>query len=225
MKKLITACLCILFVGLCACEPAISRETQTVTTSQEAADVTTTWAISDASTPTTQANKTSDNKPYSDELNKIIKAHDDHPDGLKNVQYTFYDLDGNGTQELLIGIVAWGLANVYAYQNGVAVRQEEFFIDPAEVSPPILLKNGAIKLEWDTYGAPRVAYYRFIDGVLKRQITLLDDFGQYYRYDMYVDQFPGASITKEEFDRVQKEMEGDGQVVELDWKPLAEWGQ
>jgi len=33
-----------------------------------------------------------------------------------------------------------------------------------------------------------------------------------------------VSITKAEFDRVQKEMKGNGQMVEFDWKPLAEYG-
>jgi len=54
---------------------------------------------------------------------------------------------------------------------------------------------------------------------------LIDDYGQCYRFNIYVDEFPGTPITKAEFDRVQKEFEGDGQTVELDWKPLAEYGR
>jgi len=157
----------------------------------------------------------------------IIKRHLDAANNNPNVNayhYVLYDLDGNGTNELLLGFKEWGLVEVYSIQNGVAVRQEESsLLDPAEVSPPLLFKNGVIRVNWNTDGAPRIAYYRFEDGELKRSTTLIDNFGQYYRYNMYADQFPGASITKAEFNRLQKEFEGDGQVVELDWKPLAEY--
>jgi hypothetical protein len=42
---------------------------------------------------------------------------------------------------------------------------------------------------------------------------------------MHVQYGAVTPITQAEFDRVQNEMEGDGQVVELDWKPLAEYGR
>ena len=32
-------------------------------------------------------------------------------------------------------------------------------------------------------------------------------------------------ITEKEYNRLKKEYEGDGKVVEIDWKPLAEYGK
>jgi hypothetical protein len=34
-----------------------------------------------------------------------------------------------------------------------------------------------------------------------------------------------AHLSPNEFDRVKQEFEDDGQVVEIDWKPLAEYGR
>ncbi|MCL2299140.1 MAG: hypothetical protein FWC27_03210, partial [Firmicutes bacterium] len=63
----------------------------------------------------------------------------------------------------------------------------------------------------------------------KCKIMLLDDYspdtdtGECYRKDGQ-DDLPKV-ITKAEFDRLKNEFEGDGQTVELDWKPLAEYGR
>jgi hypothetical protein len=74
-------------------------------------------------------------------------------------------------------------------------------------------------------GVESTFYYRFEGGQLKLQIDLVNAWGDYYQaYD--IDRVGlGTPITKAEYDRVKAEMEGDGQVVEIDWKPLAEYGR
>jgi len=160
----------------------------------------------------------------------IKSYYDDTPDLLKKRYYFLYDLDGNDTKELLLG-QAWGediyLYAVYAIKNGIAVRQEEYWYDPQRGNPPLLYKNGIIRVEAD--GDTMLQYYRFEDGELKFQIMLIDDYSPVFDSGNYkrVDEKGGFSkiITKAEFDRLQKEFEGDGQVIELDWKPLAEYGR
>ena len=210
MKKLIIATWCFLLLGLCACEMVEPpEETVTTTTTQRLETEKTT---SDSSTENdTKAEK---NKPYDDALKGIIKAHENHPDQTNYVSYAFYDLDSDGTLELLTGLTGWGIIVVYTIENGIAVRQEGFFVDPVGASPPLLFKNGTIKMG-------EHQYYRLKDGEIKNTAVVKED-GKYYSFTIGG---PITPITKAEYKRVQKEMEGDGQIVELEWKPLAEYGR
>ena len=201
MKKLFIALLYMLLTGLCACGQRLPEQTPTV-------------------------NK---NDPYSDIVKTIIKGYDNAPDQLKERYYTLYDLDGNGTKELLLGegsrggIYPW---IIYAVKGGVAVEQKEFLAlgEGGCVLPSSLFKNGTVRVDSDDAGELAIIYYHFEGGEFRRQTTLVNTGGQYYRYNMHKDDYPGTPITKQEFNRLQKEMEGNGQVVALDWKPLAEYG-
>ncbi len=102
-----------------------------------------------------------------------------------------------------------------------------------------LLLNGVIKMMWlsnweewrfhlvnDEIGsAPSYAYVRFENGDLKEMITLtVDDKGKHWRYDD-PNSFDRTRITKEAFESLRLEYEGNGQLVELNWRPLAEYGK
>ena len=147
---------------------------------------------------------------------------------MKRQFYTLYDIDGNNTDELLLGVECVsggiGLGAVYSIQNNVVVKQEEFVADIYYSSPSdVLFKNGTIRSESYDAGELNVAYFCFEDGELKFQTLLLDSRGNYYR--MHVQFGSLAPITKEEYDRLRKEYEGDGQLAALDWKPLEEYGR
>jgi len=134
--------------------------------------------------------------------------------------HTFYDLDGDGTKELLLGVDdGFGvcLTSVYVIQNGIAVWVEGFINDLEYcTTPPSLFKNGTIMMG-------EFGYYRLKDGKFMNK-SLTEKDGKYYHFTIN-GPYPGVSITKEEFDRVRKEYEGDGEIVKLDWKPLAEYGK
>ena len=66
-------------------------------------------------------------------------------------------------------------------------------------------------------------YYRLENGEIKNK-TVIEQNGKYYDF-IINGPYPGTLITKEEFGRVRKEFEGDGELVELDWKTLAEYGR
>lgn len=146
---------------------------------------------------------------------------------LRYVYYVYYDIDGDGAEELLTG---WGgcLERVYTIRNGVAVRQEQYFGDAESSIPPAVFRNGTIRsvITREGEGPYSYYYYRFVDGNLELQIELVDDihYSKYHRIGNG-EVWPGTSITKEEFDQLKQEMEGDGHIVELDWKPLAEYGR
>jgi len=198
MKKALIAVLCMLLAGLCACGAVIEID------------------------PNEFA-------PYVDVVNERIKffrsISDKSYDYLPTQYYTLYDIDGNGTKELLLGSEEWGalvLIIIYAIQDGVAVEQRfRVMGEGGSAFPSLLFENGVIRVDSGDDSGRYIIYYCFENGALICPTALVDRYGEYYLDDGW----PGTPITKEEFDRVQREMEGDGQTVALDWKPLAEYGR
>ena len=230
MKKLFIALLCLMLACLCTCGQGVpptegtaqgtirGNTSQTATTSEALTEIPSTVKID----PSVSA-------IYSD---AIIKYYDLPRDSLNaGADYYFlYDIDGDGTQELLLGEVGLNgmtLITVYVIHDGAAVLQEEYWGDSQRGSPALLYKNGTLK-EFDDYDDKMFTYYRFEDGKLKFKTRLFDHYseelnsGDYSRKDGIHDK--GRVITKEEFERTKKEFEGDGQTVGLDWKLLAEYG-
>ena len=195
MKKAIALPLALLLVGLCACEqvapekPAPSEETFEF----ETVSIPTTTESSATEKPMTTTLLSStirvgEETPYSHFLNGFAKRHHDQ---LEYDYYAFYDMDGNGTRELLLAENGPYTANrmtiysVYTIQNGVAVHQEEYQMVPEFNPPPILYKNGVLMWEdnREKEGPFSFYYYRFQDGTLKFQLELFDYSGKYYRRD------------------------------------------
>ena len=249
MKKLITLLLYFLFVGLCACgrvtppgEKTTTNTTSKTTTIEQTTEtkppptfITTTdpYAYLAKACLNFFETESQDYSQHADILPKDILVNlytclEMRTDSI--LQYALYDIDGNGTKEFLLGgdDSFWGkyLLDVFTIQDGAVVHPERLRISLGYYdAPPSLFENGTIRTEWDNEGPRYYCYYRFEDGVLKQQEILYE-----YGFDHFrssVDNYGplGTSITKEEFDRLQKEFEGDGQVVELDWKPLAEYGR
>ena len=156
-------------------------------------------------------------KSYKDPYFCIIKEYQGYMD-YEN--YAIYDIDDNGMNELLLGNTS--IYTIYTIQNGVAVQQDYHADHDDYAFSSIVYINGVVKSERGDPWKTDLSYYRFEDGELKCQVRLThihdnDMVNEYYRH--YLDGTKEA-ITKEEFDRVKAEFEGDGQEVELDWKPL-----
>lgn len=229
MKKLFNALLCLLLAGLYACGSTTPEdETTTQPTNTEITVAGTTKVFEPTFTI-----KTSPDDPNSYVIEEYLDIYNEvlNDDNRSMPDYYFflYDLDGDGTKELLLGQKNWDgkihLDSVHVIQNGVAVDQvaltpwmEQFATERC------LLKNGTIKI-----GNSYCSYSRLEDGELKRQVGLSCVDNEYTRREYDNSQTPAGftdtPITKEEYDRVKREMEGDGQLVELDWKPLAEYGR
>ena len=170
--------------------------------------------------------ETDKSDPYSYVIKESYDHLNDGHEGYASLQfYSFYDVDSNGTKELLLGAKeSYGICiyAIYAIRNGVAVKQDQFFLISDEL-PSLLFKNGTIRSDHNDEGDLYYCYYQFEKEKLKFQTTLIDYDGQHYRDNTYKGSSLGTPITKQEFERVKKEFEGNGQVVELDWKPLAEY--
>ena len=225
MKKLFIALMCVLLAGLCACGP-VKKPGQTTTTpnigtfpDEEIVWAKTTKHTTEATETTIKTPETTNEDPY---YSIYEENSEKYPHAMNNLYYFLYDVDGDGTNELLFG-AEWmediHLTAVYSIKDGVAVWQEGFvnLLHPDFTNnPPLLFKNGTIMMG-------KFSYYRLEDGEIKRK-TVVEEDGKCYNFIVY-EPYPGTPITKEEFERVRTEYEGDGQIVEVDWKPLAEYGQ
>ena len=219
MKKLITFLLYLLLAGLCACRQATPEPPESSATSMTSSSGTVTEATSISTIASSTRGISNEDTPYSDFLRKYIKERDGK---VEHSYYTFHDIDGDGTEELLMGW-AKDLERVYTIHNGIVVRQEPGL--GGDYNPPVVLfNNGAIRsiINLDGPELQLFNYYRIEDGNLKLQIQLRAQ-PDYYKHYKNEEDTSGILITKAEFDRLQKELEGDGQEVELDWKPLAEF--
>jgi hypothetical protein len=206
MRKTSIILLCILLVGLSSCEKTTTDDKTTVQT--EPIEI----------------------EQYSSVLDEYYGYLNDGDGYLITRYYAFYDIDGDGTKEFMLGADSGNdgqskpICEVYSIQNGSATRQNDYPLWMEFYPPTVLLKNGTIrKSGTDEVGLCHL-YYRLEDGELKLQKLLIDNtlgYG-YFRREYGNKDIP---ITKAEFERLKAEMEGDGQIVKLDWKPLAEYGK
>ena len=209
MKKLFIALLCLLFVGLCAC----------------------------GGTPSELVIYSKVIRKYKlfSYANSFLGGSVYHP--VHN--YALYDIDSNGTKELLVGSKMYpslgddiALLYLYTIRDEKAVDTGFVFWDGSSLQP-LLFQNGTIKtvdaeMDW-------ISYYRFEGDELKLQVCLEDHSGRYEWWlrteqpgdppppYITVDPEERTPLTQEEFERLREDMEGDGQVVEIDWKPLKEY--
>ena len=232
MRKMLTLLICMVLTSLCACGQAKPDERTTSFTVDTAEATTEQPAMTTESTTVKFEIEESD--PYGNAIKKHYELLLDHGvDISTRTYYALYDIDGNGTKELLLGedgsykredMIT--IFNVYTIQNGVAMSPEIpgglYWSGP----PTVVLDNGLIRrTEVGEGGGPfSTSYYRLEDGKLKLQKFLVDDWGEYYIRDT-VDLSKKTPLTKEEFDHLKAETEDNAQVVELDWKPLAEYGK
>ena len=226
MRTLSIILLCALLVGLCACGQ-IEQETTVAPTMGGSTEMpTTAIGLSKVEIPTDE------NDPYSflvrdfyeNSFSSSISSNNNY---LEHIYFALQDIDGDGTEEML-----WGqdcpdgektISNLYTIQDGTAVEQWELLRWLTEASEPqrILFKNGTIRIEGQSeIGTQLCRYLRFEEGELKLLVILRDEQGSYSKG--FNERIP---ITREEYDRLRKEYEGDGQLAALDWKPLEEYGR
>ena len=171
---------------------------------------------------------------------------------FKDFKYALYDIDRDGTQELLLSswYAMWGIEEpefddgndltgkdgilfdrFYTIQNGKAI-----WVQPINglwdgvagaTGGRDILTNSVIRLYGGRPDHISYAYYRYTEGKLEFLYAL-----RYYADDesRYIvtyegDQGTRTPITEEEFSRLRAEIEGDAQVVEIDWKPLESYGR
>lgn len=162
-----------------------------------------------------------------------------------DVYYFIYDIDGNGVDELILG--DWKsvtnkvedhsapqeimISRIYTIENGEAVKQFSFWWSDDFLWETVLLSNGLIRQSTGFEDYPSYVYFCLENGKLELK------YGIYYTEDRYgnrsysyVDEGENGKIideeiTKEEFERLRDEANGDAAVVEINWKRIDEYGK
>jgi len=219
MRKAFILLLCMLLAGLCACRGSVPEET----TVEER---TTTFEI-----------KTNPDDPFSYAI-ADVEVGDIWPIGRNwREDYALYDTDNQGTMALFLGIKnPDGFINeIYILQNGVAERV--LSADNASGDCVITMYKTGVICTDQLDGEGAGGLYRFEDGQLK----LIAGLGTYgderggYRVgptggekDFFFDFIPDGTevyMSADEFNGLIEELLGDFEPMELDWKPLAEYGR
>jgi hypothetical protein len=160
-----------------------------------------------------QGFETMQEHPFPDFLNPDLLPSEYVPSPL---YYAFYDAEDSAKALLLNGR---GILDVYCIQNGVPIQQQSFR-EEEEGSTARLLKSGIILAY--IYEERAYKYYRFEDGGLRLQATLIGD----YRTALIDKNGCKTYITVEDSQRLMGELAGDTfDSADLDWKPLAEYGK
>ena len=199
---------------------------------------------------------TSPDDPYAQIVKDLYEQYAQYvtaEEVFESLKYALFDIDGNGTPELLISrrYYAWGsegsefddayewkgkegiiLDSFYSIQNGKAMEMTEPVLGlwdyfAITMGGRDILTNGNIRCYGGTPSHTSYAYYSYAAGKLEFLYALRyyadDDSRHLVTYEG--DQCTDTPITEEEFNRLRAEIEGDAQVVEIDWKPLESYGR
>ena len=254
MKKFLVISMSFIFVVLCSCTrnddlsdiPAMSSS---ATKSEQQIDVLEN-TIGIQPEISTVVIKTDPNDLYSyfikDRYEKIYEAQKsegsdfftDFDKHALDVFYFIYDIDGNGVDELIMG--DWKkitddiddinppreilISSVYTIENGEVVKQDSsVWWDDEYLWNRELLSNGLIRTTLGDKEYPSYSYLGFENGKLELKLAVYNMGDRYLRiHDSIVDE---EEITKEEFERLRDEANGDSEIVEINWKRIDEYGK
>lgn len=241
MKKILSVLIfCIVLVGLCACGARVQNEPSTQATTLHTISIEyETVPPFNYEVPTVEI-PTSPEDPYSSIIKKRYLnffRYNINPKGdIEHKKYALHDIDGNGTDELILGTYQklghyedpitdetefdMIIENVYTIIDGKAEMQGVpnwwtvvYGFD--------VLSNGVLRLRG---GGWSNLYSHFVNGKLEYYGILTGGEDGSFMHCYVAD---GVSkdekITKAEYDRLKKEIEGDGTVVKLDWKRYDEY--
>ena len=201
MKTLISILLCLIIVCLCSCGNNAKNDlTTTLSTENNGVQQS---MVSDKTQSATEyvtvEIKTSPDEPYSYIIRETYDLVINKLSDPYYYHYAFYDIDGNGTEELLIGepYVVGGIQNVeppyetevmvteiYSISGGKLIKQEIMSWWMVEsILERSILDNGLIKYVSGSQNRQSYLYMKIMDG----QMVLLHNLknqraGMYYRY-------------------------------------------
>jgi hypothetical protein len=259
LKKIFSLLLIISFVFLCSCSKTTEENITTTTEFEEFTSQTTAeYVTKSKGLFYTEEIKTDASDPYSYIIKQSCEAilnawnkttgYDDNAEDFErfikkcqNVYYFLYDLNGDGTDELLLG--GWVktdftlenespreifIQDVYAIQNGKAVQVDGFDIIQSEyIADQALLSNGSILIWWSKNVRASYLFVSYNGKKLKIDVSVgyIKDNHYGKESDVGDTTFKSEYIDKKEFERVYKEYYGDNERIEINWKRIDEYGK
>ena len=190
---------------------------------------------------------TSKNDPYS----YVVKDHYEYLlnsagiDAANEARYFLYDIDGNGSEELIFGqvrvlggmdvydvrlstdevppVMGILIVDIYSIVDGKASRQKQMVLGGGAAYETQILSNGIVKISYNTPALPSDSYYSFADSVGSYIGSLKANRDGTFTYvDSNV---ANQAISKDEFDRRIAEIEDGAHPIEIEWKRLQNYGK
>ena len=190
---------------------------------------------------------TSKNDPYS----YVVKDHYEYLlnsagiDAANEARYFLYDIDGNGSEELIFGqvrvlggmdvydvrlstdevppVMGILIVDIYSIVDGKASRQKQMVLGGGAAYETQILSNGIVKISYNTPALPSYSYYSFADSVGSYIGSLKANRDGTFTYvDSNV---ANQAISKDEFDRRIAEIEDGAHPIEIKWKRLQDYGK
>ena len=245
MKRLFAILLCMIFVLLTACgTPTEDERAETVTVHtkmkarQDTSNIVETVRIkTDPSDPYSYYIKDKYEKIYAAQIKKGSEYFLDFDKYAGDPYYFIYDINGDGTDEMIMG--DWIrttidvddadppkkvlISNVYTVKDGEVVKLSGgFWWEDDYIWNRVLLTNGVIQTTDGHEDYPNYSFMAIENGELKLKCRIQYTSGGYFRiYDTQEKEV----ITKEEFESLRDESIGDATPVEIEWKRIDEYGQ
>ena len=259
MKKTVFSLLLVIIILFCSCTTKVKDNTTKDNPITKKTDNTTTSEVSTTSSKPFYTKEIKENSadPYSSLIKEMcdnIKESweralpEDKQYGFDNyiglyreIYYYLYDLDKDGTEELLLGTSQKVgndyedffaprkicITSVYTVKNGEAVKVDSnIWWDFVIIQDRVLYSNGIIVTKWGIKNIPSYSDLAFENGklVIKCYITHEDiDPNKEYFKVINFDNLNKKSISKDEYYSIYNQYCGNAKVVDIDWKRIDEY--
>ena len=196
---------------------------------------------------TTVKIRTSKKDPYSYVVKKYYEnlVETQGLDAVERARYFLYDIDGDGSEELIFGqvrvlggmdvydvrlstdevppVMGILIVDIYSIVDGKASRQKQMVLGGGAAYETQILSNGIVKISYNTPALPSYSYYSFADSVGSYIGSLKANRDGTFTYvDSNV---ANQAISKDEFDRRIAEIEDGAHPIEIEWKRLQDYGK
>ena len=260
MKKTVFSLLLVIIILFCSCTTIVKDNTTKDNPITKKNDNTTTSEVSTTSSKPFYTKEIKENSadPYSSLIKEmcdnIMKCWNStipeyKEKGLENyikrfddLFYFLYDLDKDGTNELLLGTIQKVgtdfediyapekicISSIYTIKDGKAVKVDTgSWWDFVIIQDRVLYSNGIIVTKWGIKNIPSYSDLAFENGklVIKCYITHEDiDPNKEYFKVINFDNLNKKSISKDEYYSIYNQYCGNAKVVDIDWKRIDEYG-
>ncbi len=260
MKKTVFSLLLITIILFCSCTTKVKDNTTKDNPITKKTDNTTTSEVSTTSSKPFYTKEIKENSadPYSSLIKEMCdnimecwnstipeykeKGLENYIKRFDDLFYFLYDLDKDGTNELLLGTIQKVgtdfedinapekicISSIYTIKDGKAVKVDtgswwEFVI----IIDRILYSNGVIVVKWGDEKIPNYAAWTLKNRKLDTRCYVTQESTDPEKGYLKVINFHNlekTSISKDEYYSIYNQYCGNAKVVDIDWKRIDEYG-
>ena len=260
MKKTVFSLLLITIILFCSCTTKVKDNTTKDNPTTKKTDNTTTSEVSTTSSKPfyTKEIKEDPADPYSSLIKEMCdnimecwnstipeykeKGLENYIKRFDDLFYFLYDLDKDGTNELLLGTIQKVgtdfedinapekicISSLYTVKNGKAVKVDNgVWMNYIIIMERILYSNGVIVTKWGKEIKPCYSAAAFENGEMNMKCYILYDDtgidGDFLKVTNF-DTMKTVKIKNDEYYSIYNQYCGNAKVVDIDWKRIDEYG-